>query len=65
MKNRYYVHTWDPDTKEFTPQNGVRVGPWSKWGLRKALRSLQDMGYETTRAGGFCVLVWSDKGNRA
>ncbi len=45
MKPRYYVTTWDTDKREFTPQKGLRVGPWSKWGLRKAIRALRDIGY--------------------
>lgn len=45
------------NTGTFTPQKGVRTGPYSKWGLRKALRALQAMGYETSKAGGVSVLV--------
>lgn len=42
---RYYVTTWDAEKQDFTPQRGVRTGPYSKWGLRRALRKLQEMGY--------------------
>jgi hypothetical protein len=47
MKKRYayYVTTWDTELQEFTPQKGVRTGPWSLWGLRRALRALRDLGY--------------------
>ncbi len=58
MKGKLYdVLTWDMDRQEFTPQQGVRRGPWSKWGLRRALRKLQKMGYDTSRHGGVSVLV--------
>ena len=46
---KYYITTWDSDRQEFTPQIGVRTGPWSKWGLRRALRALRNMGYEAGR----------------
>jgi|GEM_PF-6464392 len=65
MKPRYFVWTWDEEKQDFTPQIGVRCGPWSKWGLRRALRSLREMGYDTTRAGGVCLLVRSDESNCA
>jgi hypothetical protein len=44
-RTRYYVETWDTDKQEFTPQICVRKGPYSKWGLRKAIRKLRAMGY--------------------
>jgi hypothetical protein len=53
---RYDVTTWDIEREKFTPQRGVRRGPWSKWGLRKALRRLNEMGY-TARKGDAYVLV--------
>ena len=56
-KPLYYVLTYDPETEEFTPQAGVRCGPYTLFGLRKALRKLQDLGYDTSRNGGFSVLV--------
>lgn len=57
MKQRYYVRTIDPDTGRWTPQKGVRCGPYTQFGLRKALRKLRSMGYDTSRQGGHCVLV--------
>jgi hypothetical protein len=56
-KHYYDVTTWEPDGGGFTPQVGCRRGPWSKWGLRKALRRLQELGYETRRREAFSVLV--------
>ena len=54
-KTSYYVETWDTDTQSFTPQVGVRKGPYSKWGLRKAIRKLRAMGYpcDYSSNGGF------------
>jgi hypothetical protein len=49
MKPRYRVLTYDPETDRFTPQRGVKSGPWSLWGLRRALRKLRSMGYDTNR----------------
>lgn len=54
---RYEVLTWDVYLQKFTPQQGVRRGPYSLWGLRKALRKLRDAGYDTSRGGGVSVLV--------
>jgi hypothetical protein len=56
-KPTYEVLTWDMDKQTFTPQQGVRKGPYSKWGLRRALRKLRSMGYETTKAGGVSVFI--------
>lgn len=56
-KPRYRVLTWDYIREKFTPQIGVRCGPYRLMGLRKALRALRELGYETTRTGGFSVLV--------
>ena len=42
---RYYVLTYDWDKREYTPQKGVRKGPYTKFGLRKAIRKLREMGY--------------------
>jgi hypothetical protein len=44
-KARYYVKTWDADRQRFTPQQGVRCGPYTLFGLRKALRKLRALGY--------------------
>lgn len=46
---RYEVLTWDPETGRFTPQKGVRKGPYTLFGLRKALRQLREMGYAARR----------------
>lgn len=56
-KPRYEVTTWDMDLQAFTPQRGVQCGPYSKWGLRCALRKLFRMGYEVRRRGAPSVLV--------
>lgn len=45
----YRVTTWDVDKQDFTPQVGVHAYPWSKWGLRKALRMLRALGYYAKR----------------
>ena len=53
-RHRYYVYTWDMDLQKFTTQKGVDSGPYSLWGLRKAIRKLRDMGYPcdyTSRCG--------------
>lgn len=46
---RYYVTTWDAERKKFTPQKGVRTGPYRLFALRKALRTLRGMGYSATK----------------
>lgn len=56
-KPKYRVTTWDVDLQRFTPQQGVRCGPYSLFGLRKALNALRRMGYDTSRGGGHSVLV--------
>jgi hypothetical protein len=56
MKRRYYVTTWDSEKQEFTSQSGVRKGPYTQFGLRKALRKLRDMGYAACK-GDSSVLV--------
>lgn len=57
MKAKYEVLTWDMDKQKWTPQIGVRRGPYTLWGLRKALRKLRDMGYSIQRANAPCVYV--------
>jgi len=47
---RYRVTTWDADKQAFTPQRGVRSGPYSQFGLRRALRRLRELGYDACRA---------------
>lgn len=48
-KPRYEVLTWDSDLQKFTPQKGVRRGPYSLFGLRKPLRQLRLLGYQGDR----------------
>ena len=43
------VLTWDTNKQDFTPQAGVRKGPYTLWGLRRALRKLRQMGYAADR----------------
>jgi len=45
MKPKYYVATWDVKKGMFTPEKGVRTGPYSLWGLRNAIRKLRECGY--------------------
>lgn len=49
IRRKYYVTTWDTDLQEFTPQKGVRTGPHTWRGLRRALRALQELGYPARR----------------
>ncbi len=49
MKTRYYVYTWDDERSRWTPQRGVRCGPYSLFGLRRALRKLRQHGYSARR----------------
>ena len=48
-KQRYRVLTWDIEEQKWTPQKGVRSGPYTLFGLRKALRELRRMGYPCNR----------------
>lgn len=48
-EHSYFVTTYDTKIEDFTPQRGVRTGPYSLFGLRKALRKLRAMGYDTNR----------------
>ncbi len=57
MRPRYYVSTWDGERQKFTPQKGVRTGPYSMFGLRRALRKLRSMGYDVKRYFAPSVLV--------
>ena len=45
MKPKYFVKTWDTDKQDFTPQIGVRTGPYTQFGLRRAIRKLRKLGY--------------------
>lgn len=49
MRTKYYVKTWDIELETFTPQQGLRTGPYSLFGLRKAFRKLRRMGYAADR----------------
>ncbi len=57
MKPTYDVTTWDADKQAWTPQQGVRRGPWTKWGLRKALRKLRNLGYSARRGDAFVAVA--------
>ena len=60
MGTKYYVKTWNWRRQAFTPQKGVRCGPYSLFGLRKALLALRAIGYE----GGRCdnsMLIYSEE----
>jgi hypothetical protein len=46
---KYEVLTWDTLKQKFTPQRGVRSGPYRLFGLRKALRKLRALGYSARR----------------
>jgi hypothetical protein len=48
-RRKYRVTTWDPAKEGFTPQPGVRAGPYTQFALRKALRKLRNLGYDTDR----------------
>lgn len=54
---KYDVTTWDTDLQRFTPQRGVRRGPYTLFGLRRALRTLRTMGYDIKREFAPSVLV--------
>ncbi len=61
MKARYYVQTWDTNKQDFTPQKGVRSGPYSLFGLRKAIRKLRKLGYSVRYRMGYgdpAVSIW-------
>lgn len=58
-KPRYYITTWDTDKEDFTPQRGVRKGPYTLFGLRQALRKLRTMGYDADR-GDNSTYVWRE-----
>ena len=60
LARQYYVKTWDLELERFTPQKGVKVGPYSLFGLRIPLRKLQRMGYDTGK-GDPSVLVMTDR----
>lgn len=60
-KTKLYVRTWDHEKHKWTPQRGVRTGPYTQFGVRRALRKLRSMGYETGRENGFSVLIESSE----
>jgi hypothetical protein len=53
---KYEVLTWDTEVQKFTPQLGVRRGPYTLFGLRKAVRKLRDLG-DPAATGDPMVLV--------
>ena len=55
-KHKYWLTTWDSEAQDFTPQAGVWTGPYTLWGLRRALRALRDTGYQATRSDP-CVYI--------
>ncbi len=62
----YWVYTWDTERQQFTPQQGVRRGPYSLWGLRKAIRKLRDLGYpcdysSAASSGDPSVSIWREE----
>ena len=60
-KKKYEVFTWDAEKEEWNPQEGVRRGPYTLFGLRRALRRLRDLGYpcdyQSNNCGDPSVLV--------
>jgi hypothetical protein len=54
-KRRYEVLTWDTKKQTFTPQPGVRRGPYTLWGLKRAMRKLQRIGYPCEYSSRFQV----------
>ena len=56
-QKRYDVLTWDDSLQQFTPQKGVRRGPYTLFGLRRPLRALREMGYGIRRSCAPSVLV--------
>jgi len=62
MKRLFDVTTWDTDKQTFTPQRGVRRGPYTLFGLRKALRRLRKLGYRADRSDGYVLVTrWEDR----
>lgn len=61
---RYYVMTLDPSTGDFTPQKGVRKGPYRLFALRQALRALQHLGYDTRRDNAVAVYIYERNANK-
>ena len=56
-KPKYEILTWDIDRQDFTPQQGVRRGPYTLFGLRKAIRALRECGYTVSRHGDSFTLI--------
>jgi hypothetical protein len=59
---RYYVTTRDNDRERFMPEKGVRCGPYSLFGIRKALRRLRRIGYRADRNDGLVLVVRMEYG---
>lgn len=49
-KPRYEILTWDANRHKFTPQIGVRKGPYTLFGLRRAVRKLRRMNFDACRS---------------
>ena len=58
---RYFIQTWNSDRQDFTPQQGVRTGPYRLFGLRPALRKLRDMGYEARKGDNSTYVAREDR----
>jgi len=56
-KPKYEILTWDIDRQDFTPQQGVRRGPYTLFGLRKAIRAMRECGYTVRRHGDSFTLI--------
>ncbi len=58
---KYYVKTYDIDTGMFTPQKTVRCGPYTLFGLRKAIRKLRNLCYDACRSDPSVLVYREDK----
>jgi hypothetical protein len=52
----YQVRTWSFETETWTAQEDLPT-VWTKWGLRKAIRRLRQMGYGYGRCDMLCALI--------
>lgn len=53
----YWVFTFDFDKRCWSPQIGVKAGPYKLFGLKKPIRELRSMGYGFGRADILSVLI--------